>query len=531
MQPPRTCDSYTARILVLAAVSLLWQACNGEDLTDPTTGEITVTVSTTGAEPDPDGYTLSLDGLQGVAIASNETRTLTADEGDHTLELGGLASNCGVEGGIRLAVQVVAGDTTAVAFEVVCSATTGGLRIVTSTTGDLADPDGYAVSVDQGEPQPIDANGAVTVTALAPGDHIVQLSGVAQECTVAGDTQRTVTVAARELVELTFAITCTAGVQQWTPMASGTGADLVDVWGSSATDVFVVGEEETEDGQFEVASVIRHYDGTDWAPQFREVDLILRSVWGSSPADVFAVGLSFVSPEARVLHFDGSRWSEVPGFTPGQDEQFALESVWGSSATDVFAVGSVFDGPFEESLIFHYDGSSWRRMPVTGPVKPGLLDVWGSSGTDVYAVGRVDDDDPSTGVILRYDGASWSPVREVEGLAPTSIWGSSAADIFVAGFQVEERDDEFLVFGTIFHYEGARWSRVALPAPSILHEIWGSSAPDVFAVGDDGVVLHYDGTDWTAMNPTTNGLLGVWGSSPGDVFAVGNGGTILHGTP
>jgi hypothetical protein len=530
MQSIRTCHTYAARSLALAAVSLLWQACNGEDLIAPTTGEITVTVSTTGAEPDLDGYTLGLDGLQGVAIASNDTRTLTADEGEHTLELGGLALNCGTEGGVRLTVQVVAGDTTAVAFEVVCSATTGGMRIVTSTTGDPADPDGYAVSVDEGQSRPIDANGAVTVTSLAPGEHIVELSGLARQCAVAGDNPRTVTVTARELVELTFAITCAAGVQQWTPIASGTGADLVGVWGSSARDVFVAGEEVTENGQIEVASVIRHYDGTAWIQQFREVDLVLRSVWGSSPADVFAVGSGFVSFESRVLHFDGSRWSEVPGFTPGQGEESVLESVWGSSAADVFAVGSVFSGPFEESLIFHYDGSSWRRMQVTGPVQPGLLDVWGSSATDVYAVGRVDDD-PSSGVILHYDGASWSPALEVEGLEPTSVWGSSAADIFAAGFQVEERDDEFLVFGTIFHYDGSSWSRVTLPAVGVLQEIWGSSATDVFAVGDDGVVLHYDGIDWTATNPTTNNLIAVWGSSPSDVFAVGARGTILHGTP
>jgi hypothetical protein len=70
-----------------------------------------------------------------------------------------------------------------------------------------------------------------------------------------------------------------------------------------------------------------------------------------------------------------------------------------------------------------------------------------------------------------------------------------------------------------------------LPSGSVLNEIWGSSATDVFAVGEDGVVLHYDGAAWTLATPTRAGLLGVWGSSPGDVYAVGAAGTILHGTP
>ena len=59
--------------------------------------------------------------------------------------------------------------------------------------------------------------------------------------------------------------------------------------------------------------------------------------------------------------------------------------------------------------------------------------------------------------------------------------------------------------------------------------MWGSSGSDVFAVGEDGTILHYDGSGWSAMSSgTTNELYGVWGSSGSDVFAVGDGGTILH---
>ena len=58
----------------------------------------------------------------------------------------------------------------------------------------------------------------------------------------------------------------------------------------------------------------------------------------------------------------------------------------------------------------------------------------------------------------------------------------------------------------------------------------GAAVPaDVFAVGHAGVIVHYDGTDWTEMSsPTDNVLDGVWGSSATDVFAVGNSGMILH---
>jgi hypothetical protein len=527
---PRTSRPCGARVLALALVSVLWQACSGADITTPpTTGQIKVTTSTSGTEPDSDGYSVSLDTLGGVPIAANGNVLLTADPGDHTVELAGVSPNCGVDGGVRQSVPVTAGDTAAVGFAVTCSATAGGLRVRVTTTGDLPD-DSYLLTLDQGAPQPVAANADLTLTALALGDHVLALSDIAQNCSVTGANPRSATVTAGDPVEVSFEVSCSsAGVQQWTAMDSQTRADLPDVWGSSGTDVFVVGEEDTET---EVFSVIQHYDGTGWTRQLRKAGLVLRAVWGSSSTDVLAVGADQDSPAPRVLHFDGSQWTEVGGFGPGEFEVLGFESVWGSSATDIFVVGSAFDGIFDQSLIFHYDGTSWRRMQVPGRILPSLVDVWGSSPTDVYAVGQNDEDAPSTGVVLRFDGTTWAPVLQRQGFAPTSIWGSSATDVFVAGFQVEDNGGDFRVFGTIFHYDGADWSRVTLPpGVGVLHEIWGSSAGDVFSVGDDGIVLHFDGNQWTSTKPTGKGLLGVWGFSPGDVFAVGEGGTILHGTP
>jgi hypothetical protein len=493
------------------------------------TGTIRVTTSTGGAEPDPDGYSVGLDTLRGVPIGLAGSVVLTAEAGEHAVELDGVAPNCGVAGGFRQTVQVEAGDTAAVAFDVTCVATAGGIHVVVSTTGDLLD-DGYLLRLDQGEPQPIVANGDVTLTALPAGEHILELADVAQNCSLAGTNPRSATVTAGDLVEVRFEITCGATVTQWTAMASQTRADLPDVWGSSGTDVFVVGEEDTET---EIASVIQHYDGTSWSRQLRRSGLVLRAVWGSSSTDVFAVGEDPDFLSATVLHFDGSQWTEVRGFTPGNFEALGLESIWGSSAIDVYAVGFVFDVFFDRSLIFHFDGTSWSRVQVTGSLKPSLEDVWGSSPADVYAVGQNDEDPPSRGVVLHFDGSTWDAVLQRPNFAPTSVWGSSATDVFVAGFQVEETSDgEFRVSGTIFHFDGSTWSRVDLPGGvGVLHEIWGSSSTDVFSVGDDGIIVHYDGTAWTKTKPTGKTLLGVWGSSSIDVFAVGETGTILHGTP
>jgi hypothetical protein len=521
---------FPPRLLAVAGLALLWLGCGGEDLVAPTTGTIEVTVSTTGDEPDPDGYTLSLDDLQGAAIEANATRTLTVTEGSHALELSGVAANCAVQGGASRSAQVPAGGNATVTFPVVCNATAGSLTVVTATTGTALDPDGFMVTVDQGEAQPIGDNASITVAALAAGNHTVLLSDVAESCAVAGENPRTVLVPAGGTVEATFSISCTGSVARWTPMVSGTRADLIDVWAADVGNVFAVGELDTPR---RVASVITHYDGNGWTQQLDQTNLELQGVWGSSVADVYAVGFDFLEPIARVLHFDGTRWTEIPGFASLDGaEAFTLASVWGSSASDVFAVGGAFDGQFDLSLIFHYDGSGWQRMQVPGDVLPSLNDVWGSSASDVWAVGRDEVPEPSNGVILHYDGATWTPVFQHENLVPNAVWGSSPTNVFVAGFQVRETPSgEFTVTGTIWHYDGTAWTPMTLPSTAILNEIWGTSPTDVFAVGEDGVVLHFDGSAWTVTTPTKNALLGVWGTSPGDVFATGVGGTILHGTP
>lgn len=617
MRSPCTADTSGAWAIVVLAAALLFGACGSEDLTTPEPGQIAVTTVTTGSLEDPDGYTVSLDGEPAGTISINGTLTLTTAGGDHTIVLEGLAANCAVQGDAIVAVSVESGEVTAVSFSVMCHETAGGITVVTATTGARLDEDGYAFSVDGGEPQPITINGSVGVTALPAGDHAVELSGLADNCTLAGDNPRTVAVVAGELavatfeiscvetlggltvtiattgtdidpdgytvrvdeepeqpiganasvtipdltpgrrvvtlggvaanclvqgdnprevrvtigepVAVEFAVTCASGVQRWTRMESRTNADLPEVWGSSSSNVFVVGEEPIGDN-FEVASVILRFDGNRWTRQERLDEIVLRGIWGSGAADVYAVGFDFFASAAKVLHFDGTRWSEIPGFT-SDFEQFALQSIWGSGASDVWAVGSTFDGEFDRALIFHYDGAGWQQMPEPSPVSPVLFDVWGSSPTDVYAVGEDEVTPNGPGIILRYDGATWSPVHEEQGLALNSVWGSSASDVFAAGFRIEEVGDEFRVIGVILHYDGARWSPMSLPEAGVIHELWGTSASDVFAVGEDGLVLHYDGTTWTKTTPTNNTLLGVWGASSSDVFAVGNGGTIIRGTP
>jgi hypothetical protein len=276
--------------------------------------------------------------------------------------------------------------------------------------------------------------------------------------------------------------------------------------------------------------VIRHYDGSGWVEQHREADLRLRGLWGSSPTNLYTVGFDFFEPIGRMLHYDGATWTEVPGFA-SEFAELSLEAVWGASERDIFAVGGAFDGEADRSLIYRYMGDFWQRMLVTGTPDPTLTDVWGSSPTDVYAVGRIPE--PRAGVVLHYDGNEWTSVLQHDGLVPNAVWGSSPSDVFLVGFQVDEDEDgQFTVTTAVWHYDGTAWSSLSVPADdSVLNDVWGSSATDVYAVGENGLILHYDGNRWTSTHPTDDTLLSIFGNSLSDVYAVGDGGRVLHGTP
>jgi hypothetical protein len=180
----------------------------------PGTGSVEITAATTGGSLDPDGYRVRLDGGSMQTLPVNGTIAVgSLTPGAHSVRLSGLAANCTVGGANPLPVTITAGQSSAVTFAVTCAVTgptTGSIQITTATTGASPDPDGYSVSVDGGTPQMIGLNGNRTVGSLSPGAHVVQLTGVAANCTVSGANPQTINVAAGQSATAAYAIACVA---------------------------------------------------------------------------------------------------------------------------------------------------------------------------------------------------------------------------------------------------------------------------------------------------------------------------------
>lgn len=118
---------------------------------------------------------------------------------------------------------------------------------------------------------------------------------------------------------------------------------------------------------------------------------LLFGVWGSSASDIWVVGGDPNNEDGggALEHFDGISWTavELPDIFPNGLP--TLFKVWGRAANDVYAVGRL-------GTVLHFDGTGWSRAP-SNSVRP-LFTVHGNDSV-VVAVGGFSD-----GVILELDG-------------------------------------------------------------------------------------------------------------------------------
>jgi hypothetical protein len=196
-----------SRMPGLSLVAVIALACGGDGPTAPPhLGRLIVTVATTGADFDNDGYLLVLGPDRSQVVGPNTTVFLDSiSPGAHVLALEGVAENCTVADMQPLSITVESGVTASVDFSVVCDAT--GIRVAVHTTGS-DQPLGFDVRVGE-SPGFVLANGSMLVTRLPPGSRTVALASIAPNC-LAGKNPVTVDVVNRHVIPVDFDVTCAA---------------------------------------------------------------------------------------------------------------------------------------------------------------------------------------------------------------------------------------------------------------------------------------------------------------------------------
>ncbi len=285
----------------------------------------------------------------------------------------------------------------------------------------------------------------------------------------------------------------------WYPLAlptptSKAQSDLLAVSASSAKDVWAVGT-TGHDLNSTVHTLIEHYNGKAWTlvRSSHKTASELAGVAAVSPRDAWAVG-QFLPPGGRyhafVEQWNGSAWREVPIPHPGGPRGYeTLDAVSALSPRNVWAVGDYQRGRLYHTLILHWNGSRWRRVPsptlaprheslVKGVVVLGRNNAW--------AVGSYPGKHADRPLTEHWDGHGWHVVTApstssfnllvaVSAASPTDVW---AAGLDLGGIPAKT---------LVEHWDGHSWTVSVTPPPLEFDTLSGIAAvsnTDVWAVGD-----------------------------------------------
>ncbi len=170
------------------------------------------------------------------------------------------------------------------------------------------------------------------------------------------------------------------------------------------------------------------------------------SCWGPSSNDIFVVGNS-----GQIHHFDGTKFTDMVSGTTKD-----LRSVSGTNHNNVWAAG--FDESTAQSILLHYDGSTWSEIPLSS----NPLNVY--PGATGHALGYVWSTDsnghkivvPSGSLVWRRtDVGEW---RSDTALLPNRLNGGGFIMVGALGNNI----NDFMAiggWGFVAHWNGKTWKK------------------------------------------------------------------------
>jgi hypothetical protein len=299
-------------------------------------------------------------------------------------------------------------------------------------------------------------------------------------------------------------------------------SNFYGVAATSASNAWAVGYTAGEDSS---ATLIAHWNGTRWkqVPSPQPGNSLLQSVAATSPTNAWAVGGA--GSATLILHWNGTAWKRVPSPSPGNLGDY-LYGVTATSATNAWAVGYADStGPTIATLILHWNGTTWTRVPSPSPAaSPELYGVTATSASNAWAVGYKNVETVLDGIsystqetlILHWNGKAWETASSPNPRTSYGLWddqlngvaATSASDAWAVG--TEEIPGVSPTSGSytmILHWNGTAWKQAPSPNPycatcDSLYGVTATSASNAWAVGTlnsdaEAVILHWNGTSWT----------------------------------
>jgi hypothetical protein len=277
-----------------------------------------------------------------------------------------------------------------------------------------------------------------------------------------------------------------------------------DIWGSSITDVYTVGDVDAGGSQ------MWHYDGNSWKFVSLQINqggplafpFSLFAIEGFRNVDIYAGGVKLPNyPEhnSLIIHFNGIEWKEI--ITSDIGDIGNLSKI---NASELYA------GSLSKSYL-HFNGTNWAKDSVNIFTPPNALmriTDFGEYNNDIYCLYEYQTEDATLAVhyFLKKNTNSWAIVDSfiIDQTHYTYGWGTHLKTISGANFYC---------FGSspLLRYSGNSW--ITILNEERISDIDGQNDNNFFAVAYPGKVFHYNGTDWYEIPQLNNPTLrytGVW---------------------
>ncbi len=278
---------------------------------------------------------------------------------------------------------------------------------------------------------------------------------------------------------------------------------------------------------------IARWDGYTWTRVESPTDKDLNDVFFLPSDNGWAVGEG-----GLILHWDGNAWSVVRDYQSSPPPANGYYLIWKaiafSSPADGWVVGYNVSEGGSVGFVMHWDGATWEEPPgVPSPYDyysspPFLFDVVAFSPQDSWAVGE----GHRGGLTLHWNGALWQEVaNSTQSVVSGRYWllsisALSRDDIWIGGWYegaAIKRD------GIVLHWNGAEWTEMQLGEAGWINAILMVSQDDGWIGGDE--LFHWNGQIWEkATRPMTwwDRIVDIEMSPNGRVWALTEHGAFLH---
>src|SRR2546421_2278470 len=218
-----------------------------------------------------------------------------------------------------------------------------------------------------------------------------------------------------------------------------------------------------------------------------------------SPCDVWAVGDYNNAGTDRTLaeHWNGTAWKHVASPNKGSPTQFnVFVGASAISARNAWAVGYYDDTKANQTLIERWNGTSWKLVKSRNPGGSSALNdleaVAAISPSNAWAVGYYSNGTANQTLIEHWNGTSWRHVTSRNpggGSNDDELWGVTAvssSNVWAVGRYYNGKARRTLVE----HWNGSAWRRVTSPnvgSATTFNEFFGvtaTSSRNAWAVGD-----------------------------------------------